>query len=126
MIATRHAKANNHLMDKEDYDPTKPECYIVYLDANNLYGWSMSQKLPYSHFRFFEDDEVKHFNSLNKEEFIKFLKNLDVKNEGCYFEVKLNYPEELYDKHNCTHLHQRNAQLVKKKCPTSQRDLTKN
>ena len=28
------------------YDETKPSTYIQYLDANNLYGWAMSQKLP--------------------------------------------------------------------------------
>jgi hypothetical protein len=42
----RHTVANNHYL--ENYDNTKPEDYIIYLDANNLYGWAMSQPLPFS------------------------------------------------------------------------------
>ena len=45
----RHVVANNKYMD--NYDDTKESNYITYLDANNLYGWAMSENLPY--------DEVK-------------------------------------------------------------------
>ena len=31
----------------KDYDPTKPSKYISYLDMNNLYGWAVSDYLPY-------------------------------------------------------------------------------
>lgn len=44
-----HAKANNKYLG-EEYDPSKPTSYIAYLDANNLYGWAMSQYLPYGSF----------------------------------------------------------------------------
>ena len=44
------AKANNPYMGSE-YDPDKPTRYLQYLDANNLYGWAMSQPLPTGGFR---------------------------------------------------------------------------
>ena len=48
-IAKRHSKANNKYM--ECYDSSEKSQYITYLDGNNLYGWAMSQYLPYSGFK---------------------------------------------------------------------------
>ena len=50
MISHRHAKANHHLLP--DFDPKLLRLFIMYLDANNLYGTSMVQKLPVDEFRF--------------------------------------------------------------------------
>ena len=45
----RHVKANNKYLD--DYDPNKPSNYMMYWDANNLYGWGMSEYLPSGNLR---------------------------------------------------------------------------
>ena len=49
MVSKRHNKANNPLVD--GYDPEKPSSHILYLHANNLYGFAMSQPLPTGAFR---------------------------------------------------------------------------
>ena len=45
----RYAKANNKYI--KNYDKNKESSYIQYLDANNLYGWVMSQKLSVDGFK---------------------------------------------------------------------------
>ena len=49
MVSKRHARANNPAV--EGYNPEKSNSHILYLDANNLYGWAMSQLLPTGGFR---------------------------------------------------------------------------
>ena len=48
-VTHKYAKANNKYM--KNYDKNKELSYIQYLDANNLYGWAMSQKLPANGFK---------------------------------------------------------------------------
>ena len=57
IISHRHAKANNEYMGTE-FDPTKDSKFISYLDANNLYGWAMSNQIPTSGFKWMTDDEL--------------------------------------------------------------------
>ena len=55
-IAKRHSKANNKYM--KCYDSSEESKYITYLDANNLYGWAMSQYLPYNGFKWLNQKVV--------------------------------------------------------------------
>ena len=56
VITHRHAKANNPYM--KFYNPNEEKSYIMYLDANNLYGWAMSQPLPYRSFKWVKTDKI--------------------------------------------------------------------
>ena len=64
----RYAKANNEYM--KDYDESKESSYIQYLDANDLYGADMSEKLPMNGFKWVND-----ISGINK----KFVKSYDKK-----------------------------------------------
>ena len=88
-IANRYGNSNNKYM--KEYDEKAPSKYIMYLDANNLYGWAMSQYLPTGNFKWMTDEEISKIN-LGKYE-------LDSK-EGLILEVDLEYPQELHDIHN--------------------------
>ena len=52
-----YAKANNHHMG-DLYNPEEESSYLQYLDANNFYGWAMSQALPTGGFKWEKDVEV--------------------------------------------------------------------
>ena len=49
----RYAKANNKYM--KNYDKSIESSYLAFLDANNLYGWAISQKLPVNGFTWVEN-----------------------------------------------------------------------
>ena len=85
----RYAKANNKCMN--NYDENEESSYIQYLDANNLYGWAMPQKLPVNNFKWVED------TSKINEEFIKnYYEN---SKKGYILEVDVKYPKKLHDLH---------------------------
>ena len=87
-ISKRYAEANNKYM--KDFDKTKPSTFIQYLDANNLYGWAMSQKLPTHGFKWMDIDIPS---------VLKLLEKKDTK-IGYIFEVDLEYPVSLWEEHN--------------------------
>ena len=88
-ITHRHAVANNKYMRKENYDPEKESSYISYLDANNLYGWAMSQKLPTGDFTWIPSPEYINLDSYDENSA-----------KGLILEVDLEYPPELHRLHN--------------------------
>ena len=89
MISKRYAKSNNKYT--KNFDPLLPIKYIMYLDANNLYGWAMSQLLPIGNFRW------ENSNNFNQDIILNLY---DAGERGYYFEVDLEYPKELHDLHN--------------------------
>ena len=86
----RYGKVNQKYM--ENYNKNEESLYIQYLDANNLYGWAMSQKLPVNNFKWVEDT-----SKINKE----FIKNYNENsNKGYILEVDVKYPKKLHDLHS--------------------------
>ena len=85
----RYVKANKKYM--KIYNKNKKSSYRYYWDINNLYGWVMSQKLFVNDFNWMEDttqftkDFIENYN--------------DDSNEGYFFEVDVQYPENLHN-HN--------------------------
>ena len=86
-ITHRYAQANNKYM--KNYDPQKESSYIPYLDANNLYGWAMSQKLPRGDFRWIPSPDSINLDSYDENSA-----------KGLILEVDLEYPPELHHLHN--------------------------
>ena len=85
----RYAKTNNKYM--QNYNNNEESSYIQYLDANNLYGWAMSKKLPTDEFKWIDNNEINE----------DFIKNYDENNDkGCILEVDVKYPKRLHVLHS--------------------------
>ena len=86
---SKYVKANNKCMT--NYDQTKESIFLMYVDANNLYGWAMCQKLPISSVKW--ETDLPIFTS-------DFIKNYDSHSDmGYIFYVDIIYPKELYELH---------------------------
>ena len=79
-IANRYGKANNKYM--KEYNKKAPSKYIMYLDANNLYGWAMSQYLPTGGFRWMTQKQIDKMDLAKYKEDSK---------KGLILEVDLKY-----------------------------------
>ena len=87
----RYTKANNKYM--KNYDKSKESSYIQYLDANNLYGAAMPEKLPINEFKWVND-----ISGINE----KFVKSYDKKNsdKSYILEVDVDYLSKLHRLHS--------------------------
>ena len=83
----RYAVANNKYMS-DKFDPKSESSYLQYLDANNLYGWVMSQPLPTGRFRWasIKLNEVGELAARTNKRYL--------------LEVNVSYPRELHNLHN--------------------------
>ena len=90
IISNRYGKANNKYMKK--FNKKKLFKYLMYLDANNLYGRAMSEKLPTHGFKWLSSGEMeKLFNN----QIVQVWEQIP-----CILEVDLEYPKKLHDSHN--------------------------
>ena len=86
----RYAKANNKYM--KNYDKNIILLYLMHLDANNLCGWGMSQKLPANGFKW-----VKKFSKFEED----FIKDYDENSsKGYILQVDDEYPKNWFNLHN--------------------------
>ena len=85
----RYAKAKNKYM--KNYNNNEESSYIQYLDANNIYGWAMSKKLPVNGFKWLDSDKINE----------DFIKNYNENNDkGYILEVDVKYPKRLHELHS--------------------------
>ena len=83
-VVKKHAVANHKYLPS--YDSSKKSVFLQYIDANNLYGYAMSQKLPLDGYKW---DNIEKFTD-------DFVKNYDINGDvGYLLEVDVEYPEEL-------------------------------
>ena len=83
----KYTSANNKYMG-DRFDPKSESSYLQYLDANNLYGWAMSQPLPTGRFKWVD---------VNPNEISELATRTD---KGYVLVVVVSYPEELHNSHN--------------------------
>ena len=76
----------------KNYDKNTTSSYLMYLDANNLYGSTMSQKLPVNGFEWVE--ELSQFNENSPTNYD------ENSNEGYFLDVDLEYPKKLFNHHS--------------------------
>ena len=79
----RYAEANKKYMKK--YNKNIPSSYLLYVDANNLYGWAMSKEFLVNGFEWVNDLSIFNEN---------FIKNYDENSDVGYFlEIDIEYPK---------------------------------
>ena len=90
IISNRYGEANNKYM--KCFNKNKLLKFLMYLDANNLYGCAMSEKLPTHGFKWLTSGEME---KLFDNQIVQVWEKIP-----CILEVDLEYPKELHDLHN--------------------------
>ena len=86
----RYATANNKYMP--NYNKDLRSLFLMHLDANNLYGWAMSKKLPIGGSMW-----AKNLNIYTAD----FIKNYDENSIlGYLLEIDVEYPKDLHELHS--------------------------
>ena len=86
----RYAKANNKCLN--DDDKNKESSYVQCWDVNNLYGWTILQKLPVNNSELIKDTPQFNYD---------FIKNYNEESdEGYFLEVAVRYLEKLHELNN--------------------------
>ena len=86
-ISERYAKRNNKFVN--DYNSKKPSKFITYLDMDNLYGWVLSEYLPYRKVKWLKNVDGFDLNSFREKCLI-----------GYFLEIDLKYPDKLHKLNN--------------------------
>ena len=88
-VSHGYAKANNKYM--KTYDENKDSSFLEYKDANNLYGYAVTEKLPVRNFKW-----VKNVSKIDE----YFIKNYDKDGDiGYFLKLDTEHPRELHDLH---------------------------
>ena len=85
-VCKKYSKASNTYL--KSYHPKQESKHIIYLEANNLYGYAMSKYLPRNGFKWIDPNDF----DLNK-----YTSN---SSKGCVLEVDLESPKELRELYN--------------------------
>eukprot|EP01059_Diplonema_ambulator_P018814 TRINITY_DN3142_c0_g1_i18.p1 TRINITY_DN3142_c0_g1~~TRINITY_DN3142_c0_g1_i18.p1 ORF type:complete len:706 (-),score=49.10 TRINITY_DN3142_c0_g1_i18:813-2672(-) len=86
------AKQRYAKIEGDPKNPTTDDTSMLYIDANNLYGWAMCKELPYSNFEWMNEDELNNALELLKTK--QYMPN----GHGCRLRVSIHFPDNIHDK----------------------------
>ena len=119
-VSNCYAQANNAYMG-EDYDPEKPDTYLIQFDCNNEYGKAMMGHLPHGNFSWVKEEELCNVGAWEK----KISEWADDAPQGCALEVTLDYPPDLFEQHDALPLAPENLTITKEMLTPYQAELAK-
>ena len=85
----RYTKSDNKYM--KNYDKSIGLSYLMYLDANNLYGSATSQQLPVNDFKW-----ANNLSRFNERSIKNYNESSDI---GYFLEKDVEYPKKLFSSH---------------------------